>query len=58
MSKKQPAAQEAKAITDYCFEKGLIVLSCGTFGNVLRFMMPLDTSSQKYCVAPCKDVFK
>ena len=38
---KEPAAQEAKAITDYCFDQGLILLSCGTFGNVLRFMMPL-----------------
>ncbi|MBC8438666.1 MAG: 4-aminobutyrate--2-oxoglutarate transaminase [Deltaproteobacteria bacterium] len=44
---KQPAPEETKAITDYCFEKGLILLSCGTYGNVLRFMMPLVTTDQQ-----------
>ncbi|MCK5165142.1 MAG: 4-aminobutyrate--2-oxoglutarate transaminase [Desulfobacula sp.] len=44
---KQPAPEEAKAITDYCFEQGLILLSCGTYGNVLRFMMPLVTTDQQ-----------
>jgi len=44
---KQPAPEETKAITDYCFEHGLILLSCGTYGNVLRFMMPLVTTDQQ-----------
>ena len=44
---KQPAPEETKAITDYCFEHGLILLSCGSYGNVLRFMMPLVTTNQQ-----------
>lgn len=41
---KAPAPEAARALTDYCFENGLILLSCGTFGNVIRFMMPLVTT--------------
>jgi len=44
---KEPAPDETKAITDYCFEHGLILLSCGTYGNVLRFIMPLVTSNEQ-----------
>jgi 4-aminobutyrate aminotransferase/(S)-3-amino-2-methylpropionate transaminase len=44
---KEPAPEATKAITDYCFEKGLILLSCGTYGNVLRFIMPLVTTDQQ-----------
>ena len=44
---KVPAPEETKAISDYCFENGLILLSCGTFGNVLRFIMPLVTTDQQ-----------
>jgi len=38
---KEPAAEEAKALVKFCFEKGLILLSCGNFGNVIRTLMPL-----------------
>ena len=38
---KEPAADEVKAILKYCHEKGLILISCGTFGNVIRTLMPL-----------------
>ena len=38
---KEPAADEAKALVKFCFEKGLILLSCGNFGNVIRTLMPL-----------------
>jgi len=41
---KTPAPQETIAITDHCFDQGLILLACGTYGNVLRFMMPLITT--------------
>lgn len=40
-STKEPAAEETKALVNYCFKRGLIILSCGSFGNVLRFLMPL-----------------
>jgi 4-aminobutyrate aminotransferase/(S)-3-amino-2-methylpropionate transaminase len=43
---KTPAADEVKALTRYCFEKGLILLSCGVYGNVIRFLMPLVISPE------------
>ncbi len=41
---KEPAAAETKALVKFCFEKGLIILGCGTYGNVIRFLMPLVTT--------------
>lgn len=38
---KEPATDEAKALVKFCYDKGLIVLSCGNFGNVIRTLMPL-----------------
>jgi len=38
---KTPATDEAKALLKYCFERGLIVLACGGYGNVIRLLMPL-----------------
>lgn len=38
---KEPAPEAAKALIKFCYEKGLIILSCGTFGNVIRTPMPL-----------------
>ena len=38
---KNPNAGAAKAIVKYCNEQGVIALSCGTFGNVIRLLPPL-----------------
>ncbi len=38
---KEPAADEAKALVQFCYEKGLVLLSCGNYGNVIRTLMPL-----------------
>ncbi|MBU0464676.1 MAG: 4-aminobutyrate--2-oxoglutarate transaminase [Proteobacteria bacterium] len=38
---KIPAADEAKALVKFCYEKGLVLLSCGNYGNVIRTLMPL-----------------
>jgi len=38
---KTPAAEEAKKISAYCHQNGLIILDCGTLGNNLRTLMPL-----------------
>ena len=38
---KKPATDQAKALAGRCFEKGLVLLSCGNFGNVIRTLMPL-----------------
>ncbi|MCX5839580.1 MAG: 4-aminobutyrate--2-oxoglutarate transaminase [Deltaproteobacteria bacterium] len=44
---KEPAADETKAIVKYCVDKGLILLSCGTYGNVIRNLMPLVITDEQ-----------
>ena len=39
---KEPAADEAKKVVQLAFEKGLILLSCGNFSNVIRTLMPIS----------------
>jgi len=39
--KKTPAAEETKKLVKVCREKGLALISCGNFGNVIRTLMPL-----------------
>jgi 4-aminobutyrate aminotransferase len=40
----EPAPQLTQALTKVANEKGLILLSCGTYGNVIRFLVPLTAS--------------
>ena len=35
-----PAADEAKQMVDFCHENGLVILSCGSYGNVIRVLAP------------------
>ncbi|MCG8634629.1 MAG: aminotransferase class III-fold pyridoxal phosphate-dependent enzyme, partial [Desulfobacterales bacterium] len=42
-----PAAEEAKKLVQLCYEKGLIILSCGNFGNVIRTLMPFVISDEE-----------
>ena len=44
---KEPAADEAKALVKFCHEKGLIILACGNFGNVIRVLMPLVITDEQ-----------
>jgi 4-aminobutyrate aminotransferase / (S)-3-amino-2-methylpropionate transaminase / 5-aminovalerate transaminase len=44
---REPAADQAKALVKYCYEKGLIILSCGNFGNVIRTLMPLVITDEQ-----------
>ena len=37
----EPDAAEASRIAKECAARGVLVLTCGTFGNVLRFLPPL-----------------
>jgi len=37
----QPDADLTKALTKRAAEKGLVLLSCGLYGNVIRFLVPL-----------------
>jgi 4-aminobutyrate aminotransferase / (S)-3-amino-2-methylpropionate transaminase / 5-aminovalerate transaminase len=45
---KEPAAEEAKALVKFCFDKGLILLSCGNSGNVIRTLMPLVITDEQF----------
>jgi 4-aminobutyrate aminotransferase/(S)-3-amino-2-methylpropionate transaminase len=44
---KEPAADEAKALVKFSYEKGLILLSCGNFSNVIRTLMPLVITDEQ-----------
>ena len=39
---KEPAPESTKAITKYCHDSGLILLSAGVFNNVVRLLMPVN----------------
>lgn len=38
---KEPWPEAAKQLTKYCYENGLIIMTAGTYGNVVRLLMPL-----------------
>ena len=44
---KEPAADLAKRTTETARENGLILLSCGTYGNVIRILVPLVISDDE-----------
>ena len=44
---KQPNAAAAKSIVNYCNQHGVIVLSCGTYGNVIRLLPPLVITDEQ-----------
>lgn len=44
---KEPAADEVKKLTQLCYEKGLVLISCGNYGNVIRTLMPLVISDEQ-----------
>ena len=37
----RPAADLVKAITAEALKRGLLLLTCGVYGNVIRFLFPL-----------------
>jgi 4-aminobutyrate aminotransferase/(S)-3-amino-2-methylpropionate transaminase len=38
---KEPAPEFASAVAKRCHEQGVLVLTCGTYGNVIRLLPPL-----------------
>ncbi len=44
---KTPAAQETKQITQYCYEHGLITITAGSYGNVIRVLVPLVATNEQ-----------
>jgi 4-aminobutyrate aminotransferase/(S)-3-amino-2-methylpropionate transaminase len=45
---REPAADETNKITQYCYEHGVIALSAGSFGNVVRVLMPLVITDAQF----------
>jgi 4-aminobutyrate aminotransferase/(S)-3-amino-2-methylpropionate transaminase len=41
VSTKEPADTETKELSKYCYEHGLITITAGTYGNVMRILVPL-----------------
>ena len=42
-----PSAETAGKLVKFCFGKGLIILACGTHGNVIRVLMPLVINDEQ-----------
>lgn len=40
-SSREPAELETKLVAQYCYEHGLITITAGSYGNVIRLLMPL-----------------
>jgi 4-aminobutyrate aminotransferase/(S)-3-amino-2-methylpropionate transaminase len=44
---REPAPEETKRITQYCYEHGLITITAGTYSNVIRLLVPLVISEEQ-----------
>jgi 4-aminobutyrate aminotransferase/(S)-3-amino-2-methylpropionate transaminase len=44
---KAPAGEAAKKLTQSCFDRGLVLLSCGNYGNVIRTLMPFVITDEQ-----------
>ena len=44
---RTPATETAKALVQRCFEKGLVLLSCGNYSNVIRTLMPFVITDEQ-----------
>jgi 4-aminobutyrate aminotransferase/(S)-3-amino-2-methylpropionate transaminase len=38
---REPAEEETKQVSQYCYEHGLVTITAGSYGNVIRLLMPL-----------------
>ena len=44
---REPAADEAKQLTSFCLAKGLMLLSCGSYGNIIRVLAPFVITDEQ-----------
>ena len=42
----EPDADRTGKIAKYCHENGVVILTCGTYGNVIRFLPPMSISDE------------
>ena len=45
---KEPADTETKQLSKYCYEHGLINITAGTYGNVMRILVPLVITDAQF----------
>jgi 4-aminobutyrate aminotransferase and related aminotransferases len=45
---REPASEETKRIAQYCYEHGLITITAGTYGNVMRILVPLVLTDAQF----------
>src|SRR5882724_11738602 len=45
---KEPADTETKELSRYCYEHGLINITAGTYGNVMRILVPLVVTDAQF----------
>jgi 4-aminobutyrate aminotransferase / (S)-3-amino-2-methylpropionate transaminase / 5-aminovalerate transaminase len=38
---REPADSETKEIAQFCYEHGLVIITAGSYGNVIRLLMPI-----------------
>lgn len=43
---KEPASEVTQSIVDWCYRHGLVILKAGTYGNCIRFLMPLTITDE------------
>jgi 4-aminobutyrate aminotransferase-like enzyme len=43
----EPTPDAAKAVTAAAFGKGLLLLACGLYGNVIRLLPPLTATDEE-----------
>jgi 4-aminobutyrate aminotransferase/(S)-3-amino-2-methylpropionate transaminase len=44
---REPAPDETKRVSQYCYEHGLITITAGTYGNVIRLLVPLVITDEQ-----------
>ena len=44
---REPAPVETKQITQFCYEHGLITITAGSYGNVVRVLVPLVVNDEQ-----------
>jgi 4-aminobutyrate aminotransferase/(S)-3-amino-2-methylpropionate transaminase len=45
---REPAKEETERVLRHCHEHGLILISAGTYGNVLRLLVPLVITDEQF----------
>jgi len=45
--RKTPAGEETRELVKLCFERGLMLLNCGMYGNIIRTLMPLVITDEQ-----------